>query len=218
MQNDPNYKQDNPMGDETLQGGENAARQRELADEISSLMADGRSRKAIDALLAGVEDVLPDLPLRFSLLLIRVDSEGIKDYIRQYRKTGSRPTLQLVKPKGSGQFVITWRKGRIGQLSSEDSDLLRSFGRRRRLYEPRVLEVTYSADKLKVETLAIELVRPEVRLCSSCGKQHTGIHLNCEECRGKRKRTGDEQDTFEVPPLGLAEAIDLFVRRNEESA
>lgn len=191
---------------------EQVAKQRQIADEVDDLIRAGRPRLAQQALEQAVADCLPDLPLRFSLLVRRIDEVQVLALAEAVRASQD-VDLRLMRSEDTVQ--LRWSAGRLGQLSARDSELLRGFGRQAALYDLRVLEISFGIEG-GVSTFAIELSRPEFRRCSSCGRLHSGLHINCEDCRRRRRPKGEEAETFEPAPVPLAVALEELLRTRAE--
>lgn len=191
---------------------EQVAKQRQFADEVDDLIRAGRPRLAQQALEQAVADCLPDLPLRFSLLVRRIDEPQVLALAEAVRASD---TVDIRLRESDGAVQVRWGAGRLGQLSARDSELLRGFGRQAALYDPRVLEISFGIEG-GVSTFAIELTRPEFRRCSSCGRLHSGLHINCDDCRRRRRPKGEEVETFEPAPVPLAVALEELLRTRAE--
>lgn len=136
-------------------------------DHVEDLLGAGRPRLAAQALVDAFDDCLPDLPLRFALVLIRVDERAASE-LRAALDTKVPYRLALGDGPREGISVF-WGQRRVGDLSAEDSALVRDFGPQAALFSPRVLEILYRGDELA--TFAIELIRPEQRRCARCGQE-----------------------------------------------
>lgn len=136
-------------------------------EHVEDLLDAGRPRLAAQALVDVFDDCLPELPLRFALVLVRVD-ERIAAHIADATKTKERIDLRLDEGPREGLSVFLGAR-RVGDLSSQDSDLVRDFGPQAALFTPRLLEILYRDGEL--QTLAIELIRPEQRRCARCGQE-----------------------------------------------
>lgn len=169
-------------------------------ETVEEMARAGRPRLAAAAFDAAMRDCLPDLPLRFSLLLVRVDddqAEALADAI--HRQTDVALSL-ADGPRG----VLSVFSGasRLGDLSARDDELVRGFGAEGlAIYEPRILEILFRDDQT-LQSVAIELVRPEQRPCPGCGRPHDGALLRCGRCR----------DQVPAAPAALAEALEDIVR------
>lgn len=131
---------------------------RNMIDEVEDLVRAGRPRLAAQALVDAFEDCLPDLPLRFSLLLVRVDEHTAKSVARLIHE-GEPISLTLGEGPKSALSVF-FRDTRVGDLSARDAELVREFGEHAALYTPRVLQILFRPDNT-LQAFAVELVRPE---------------------------------------------------------
>jgi len=181
-----------------------------VRDEVARLLAEGRRRAAENRIDAAGER-LSDLPLRFSVIVQRPNETRVGELAARLREGGAIGRLSLRGIRRLAPTEIVWRKERIGQLPSHVSDLLRQMGPEARRYAVHVLEIAYASDG-SLASFAVELERPERRVCSSCGAEHDGESINCDACRAQRKRKGDESLTYEAPPAPLAEALDELLR------
>lgn len=183
------------MGDES-----GAYRHLEDAGELARA---GRPRLAAAAFDQAMRDCLPDLPLRFSLLLVRPDDDQVEEVAEAvYRQ--DEVTLRLAEgPRG----VLAVYRGtiRLGDLSVRDDELVRGFGAEGlALYEPRILEILFREDG-ELQSVAVELVRPELRLCGGCGRTFTEHLPRCPHC-------GTSEAEAAVGRASLADALEDIVR------
>lgn len=182
----------------------------QVRSEVARLLAEGRRRAAENRIDAAGEH-LSDLPLRFSVIIQRPNETRVGDLAARLRdgKPIGRLTLRGIRRLAPTEVV--WRSERIGQLPAHVSDLMRQMGADAKRYVVHVLEISYAPDGA-LASFAVELERPERRVCSSCGAEHDGESINCDACRAQRKRKGDESLTYEAPPAPLAEALDELLR------
>lgn len=136
-------------------------------DHVEDLLDAGRPRLAAQALVDAFDDCLPDLPLRFALVLIRVD-ERIASELARATQTKEPIGLRLADGPREGLSLYRGER-RVGDLSAQDTALVRDFGPQAALFTPRVLEILYRDGEL--QTFAIELIRPEQRRCPRCGQE-----------------------------------------------
>jgi len=184
----------------------------EFAEEVSEHMREGQPARANQAFARGWRDAVPDLPLRFSVILVRPDRKVITGLDKQLRDE-NEPEMCLQRVDLSTVTVNLTEGGqRIGNLPADDARLLHELDADAALYRPQVLEIRYNA-RGRLDHIAVELVRPEVRLCSSCGEPHAGSHVNCDKCRSKRRPKGDER--YEASPVSFHDAIDEIAREPE---
>ncbi|WP_217924677.1 hypothetical protein [Miltoncostaea oceani] len=138
-------------------------------EEVEDLLREGRPRLATQALIDAFADCLPELPLRFSLLLVRVDEQTALEVAQGIRR-GDKVSLTLTDGPREALSVY-WGARRVGDLAASDRELVLEFGEHRALYTPRVLEILFRPGAGGgLQTFAIELVRPEQRRCPRCGR------------------------------------------------
>lgn len=172
-------------------------RHQEVADEVAQLLSLGHHHAAERALVRGGGAVLPDLPLRFGMVLRAVRQRASRDLVVAVRE-GRTVTLTLDDP-GDGPILVRWDAQVVGQLAGHDTALVRAFGERRALYTPRLLELAIRGDR--VHTIAVEMTRPELRECDRCGAMHADAFVVCDACRGV---------TGEAPPVHVAGAVEAL--------
>lgn len=195
------------------QHNELTERAAELVGEISEHVREGNPGRAESAFRRGWRDSVPELPLRFSVVLVRPDRDVVSA-IHRLINDGSEPELTLQREDNNLVLVMMTSGERVGNLPALDSRLLLEFGDDADLYRPQVLEIRYD-DNGRFDYIAVELVRPEVRYCTSCGEKHDGPHANCAKCRGKRRRVGEE--VYEAPPINFHEALDVIVTDQDDA-
>jgi hypothetical protein len=187
---------------------------RRLADKVAEHLAGGEPERASRALARGWRDAVPELPLRFAVILTGLDAKAIAAALRRSSNRGEPPRLRLRRVEGRIE-VLTIRGARpLGRLPEREVRMLDELGADAHLYRPQLLEVEHDPEGALVR-VAVELVRPEMRICSSCGRKHSGDHVNCERCRRRRRRKGEE--SFESSPLGFQEAVDQIVSSEGDS-
>lgn len=181
---------------------------RDLVERVEAGVERGNVSSAAAAFTRSWRDAVPELPLRFSVILVRVDRRAVAQLIaRMRRNKGRPPQLKLDHIDEKTVRVVTARGKRLilGELPHADVKLLVELGKDARLYRPQLLEIRHDEEG-KLRYLAVELVRPELQVCPVCGKKHSGSHLRCNNCRRKRRRA--ETTPFEHTPVPLQEAID----------
>lgn len=178
--------------------------------EVARLLAEGR-RRAAENRIDAAADAIGDVPLRFSVMVQRPNETRVGELAARLRAGKPIGALRLKGIRRLAPTEVVWRGERMGQLPAHVSDMLRAMGPDAKRYVVHVLEISFDPDGA-LATFAIELERPERRVCSSCGAEHDEESINCESCRAKRKRKGDESLTYEAPPAPLAEALDELLR------
>ena len=184
-------------------------RQVETADEALSLAAEGRVEAARRTIAAGLPAGLPELPLRFTVSLVHLADTQIKDLVDVRQAIGESPSLLLSRLSDGKGYGVRWFGGQLGRLSRQDIQTLNEFGAAVGWFSVRLTELHVAEDG-RADHLEVELVRPELRVCSSCGRLHAGSEVNCDECRHLRRRKGEETTTYERPPVPLQRAIEAL--------
>jgi hypothetical protein len=152
------------MTDENREEG--AQEQKQKLSRMQSLVQEsldrGRLPAAKAALSRGWRESVPDLPLRFSVLLLRPREDDVAAVLRRLRANGGRkPPLRLSRGK-DGSIRVCTRRGKklvLGELPRGEVKLLRDLGRDANLYQPELLEIRHD-DHGRVRSVAIELIRP----------------------------------------------------------
>jgi hypothetical protein len=187
------------------QGDEVQDQGRKLRDQVEEHLSKGDKTSAKRAFSRSWRDAVPDLPLRFSVILVKTDPEAIEGVAKKMRQGKKAPKLRLVHTRSGSWEVRATRT--LGSLPAPDGKLLTELGASSRLYRPELLEIR-SDEKGDFDYIAVELVRPETNFCSSCGKEHKGEHENCSDCRALRRRKGEEKT--EQTAVGFHEAVDAI--------
>jgi hypothetical protein len=183
-----------------------ASEAQQLTEKVDKALASGSISQAKRAFNQNWREAVPELPLRFSVILEDLNLENVYELLKMKRKDKMpQLKLQIVKNRTAVQMV-RGRKLIIGFLPKRDSSLLDQLGDKAfKLYQPRILEAPRKDDG-SLAYLAVELVRPESNICSSCGKKHSDPQANCSDCRKKRKKIG--QTSFEHTPISVQEAFE----------
>jgi hypothetical protein len=183
-----------------------ASEAQQLTEKVDKALASGSISQAKRAFIQNWREAVPELPLRFSVILEDLNLENVYELLKMKRKDKMpQLKLQIVKNRTAVQMV-RGRKLIIGFLPKRDSSLLDQLGDKAfKLYQPRILEAPRKDDG-SLAYLAVELVRPESNICSSCGKKHSDPQANCSDCRKKRKKIG--QTSFEHTPISVQEAFE----------
>jgi hypothetical protein len=193
-----------------------------VVDQITDYLQQGKTTQAKSLLSRRWRDLVPGLPLRFSVVL---DSPGEKNVlaIAKAMKNGQAPPTLLLKArskKHGGYYVASEEGKKLGDLPSRDAEFLRSIGDDSSLYVPDLLEIR-TREKGKLDLIAVELVRPEIHSCSSCGKRHSSPHANCDDCRSKRRKIEHPRPESEGATVPFHEALDALqtaeMNREEEN-
>jgi hypothetical protein len=180
----------------------------EMQRRVQEGLDGGRAPAAKAALTRSWRDAVPELPVRFSVVLTKIDEAAVSELLRRARRNrGSSPPLRLRKKQGV-IVVETIRGARLllGQLPKSETQLLSDFGADAKLYRPQLLEVRYDDDN-RIRVVAIELVRPELYHCPNCGRRHKGPHAYCSRCRSAEV----EEAGFEHTPVQIHEAIEAVI-------
>jgi hypothetical protein len=143
--------------------------------------------------------------------MLLIDQDSSQETVSLRMKVGIDPhhpdQIAVVVSTGSATEVV-------GFLSADAITVLRRAGEHKRLYEVKPLQLK-GIESGKFE-FQMELVRPDLRQCSSCGSLHTAEHVNCEECRKKRRRKNKTlEETAEQAPVPMQSAF-LHLSREPE--
>lgn len=129
--------------------------------DITEKIASGQSLAAKRALTRAWREAVPDLPVRFAVILVRLNEEGVSKLIQRMKKSGSLPGLKLIWHKN--KIEVWTSRGKsfyIGDLPSSDALMLSDLGDQAKKYRPKLIEISTNDDG-SVDYLAIELIRPE---------------------------------------------------------
>lgn len=193
-----------------------------VVDQITDYLQQGKTAQAKSLLSKRWRDLVPSLPLRFSVVLEKPGDKAVLAIARGMQH-GQEPPSLLLKPRSKrhgGYYVASEDGKRLGDLPVRDAEFLRSLGDEAELYSPHLLEIR-TREKGKLELIAIELVRPELHNCSSCDKRHSGEHANCDECRSKRRPVERPRPDSEAATVPFHEALDALqtaeMRQDDEN-
>jgi hypothetical protein len=187
---------------------------RELAERVEELVRDGRQAAAQRAFSAGWRETVPELPYRFSRGLRKLNRQLLDEIaIRLAHDRGRPPELSLLFTSADLVAVRSVDDDDIiGYLKPKHARLLNSYGDDARLYVPHLLTIGIDHRRM-VDSVTIELVRPELRVCSSCGARHSDAHVNCAACRAKRRKKGPDEKSREAAPVAFQEAIEALTAK-----
>lgn len=141
---------------------------RELAARVERNLDAGSLDGAKRAFTQNWREVVPELPLRFSVILVRLNRSNVADVLKLRKKAtkegGSGPQLKLDFDE-EGRVKVRMARGRklrLGDLPHADAELLEQLGKKaRRLYRPELLEVRRDKETHEINYVAVELVRAE---------------------------------------------------------
>lgn len=186
------------------------AEPRWLAERVDDLLDEGKPLAARSVLGRNWQDAVPELPLRYTVVLEQVSERTTRRIARILHEHDPVPTLSL-HLRGSRRLRVLVRVStpgsndeRLGEFSPEQAQFLHSLGERASLYRAQLTAIRASG------AATIELVRPELRSCSSCERLHAELHVNCAECRKLRRPKAPERVESETPALALQEALDAI--------
>lgn len=134
------------------------ARMQEL---VQQSLERGRVPAAKAALSRSWRNNVPELPVRFSVLLVRLRQEDCAAVLRRLRANrGSKPPLRLLRARDGSVRVCTSRGQKLilGDLPRGEVRLLQDLGSDASLYHPELLEVLHDSHG-QVRSVSIELVR-----------------------------------------------------------
>lgn len=182
---------------------------KDLADGIVERLEDGKDSAAKKYFTENWRGVVPELPYRIPVTLVSINRKSVS-HLMAKAVDGKMPELKV--DLDGDRFIIRFARGEkstLGSISWKDQAIIEEIGPRMlKKYKPRLVGLKTREEN--APTINIELVRPEISLCSSCGKGYYGDHANCRECRKKRRRKGDE--SFEHSPVAFHEAVDELVK------
>lgn len=188
---------------------ERRAEATDLVGRVDAGVERGNVPSAQAAFTRSWRDAVPELPLRFSVMLVRVDRRAVSSLHARIRKARGRkaPPLKLERVDERTVRVITARGKRLvlGELPHADVKLLTELGRNSRHYRPQLLEISHDEEG-QFRYIAVELVRPEMHRCPGCSRKHSGAHTYCADCR--RRHQEDSEQSFEHTPVQIQEAIE----------
>lgn len=129
--------------------------------DINSKIASGQTIGAKRALTSSWRDSVPELPIRFAVILVGLNKDNIREIVKRSRKNKTSPKLKLVWENNKIEvWTSQGKKLHLGNLPSSDALMLLDLGTKAKRYKPKFLELD-TDDSGEVDYLAIELVRPE---------------------------------------------------------
>lgn len=137
------------------------AEARELAARVDEYLQKGSTRSATRVFSQSWRETVPDLPLRFSVMLKQVDDAVILDMLAKLRG-GDRPLLALRHRRKLGviEVVDTVSRKALGLLPAQDAQLLIDLKAVRGYYSPHLSEIKIN-ERGRLQYVAVELVRAE---------------------------------------------------------
>lgn len=181
-----------------------------VVEQITDYLQQGKTTQAKSLLSKRWRELVPGLPLRFSVVLDRPGEGVVLAIARSMQHGQAPPTLHLkARSKRHGGYYVASDDGkRLGDLPARDAEFLRSIGEDASLYVPQLLEIR-TREKGKLELIAVELVRPELHRCPVCGKDYDGEQPTCSECRRKRRKAEESQaEAADASRVNFHEALD----------
>ena len=138
--------------------------EKDIFSDISEKISSGQHIGAKRALTNSWRDAVPDLPVRFAVILVRLDRDNTRTILKRMRKSKTKPNLRLV---WEDDHIEVWTSRgtpiRIGDLPVSDSIMMNDLGDKAKKYKPQLLEINTSDETGEIEYLAIELVRPDTK-------------------------------------------------------
>jgi hypothetical protein len=161
----------------------------QLTDKVDRALASGSMSQAKRAFNQNWREAVPELPLRFSVLLEDVQLDNAYTLLKLRRKNKT-PQLKLaVNRKKVAVQMVRGRKLIIGYLPKRDSSLLNELGERSfEIYQPRILEAPYKDDG-SLSYLAIELVNKK-----STAQTHEHTPISVQEAFEEVNQMNDKDD------------------------
>lgn len=188
---------------------------KELVEKVSEQKDRGSDIGAKQTFTRHWREVVPEMPPRIAIVLVRLNHKTALKVLERIRD-GRPPELALQGSLEDGLQVKLARgkQERLGNIPVRYLTALRQLGNKAlRVYRPQLLEVTRD-DQGKISVVAIELLRPELTVCSSCQKTfYDPEAVNCLSCRKKRRRRGQQQ--FEHPPVAFHEALEEMIKEED---
>jgi hypothetical protein len=182
---------------------------RDLAERVDSYLRRGALQTARRAFNKSWRDAVPELPLRFSVILVRPERSVVVAILHMMRNGQSAPQLGFVFDDGAVAVHRVDTTDRLGQLPTQDARLLSELGAGAELYTPHLLEIrTTSAGRL--DYVAVELVRPEERSCLICGEPAQEGSETCALHARKRRLPARNVHQAEDFPVPFHEALDAL--------
>lgn len=188
---------------------------KELVEKVAEQKDRGSELGAKQAFTRHWRQAVTEMPPRLAIVLVAVNQKTAKLALKRIRDQRP-PELKLSGSLQQGLQVNFSRgkKNHLGNIPARELQILRQFGNKAlRVYRPQLLEISRDQDSDSY-TVAIELLRPELNICSSCGKTfYDPKQVNCPSCRQKRRRRGEQR--FEHPPVELHEAVEEIIKNPE---
>lgn len=149
----------------TREGPTMPTRVDDLATRVEERLAKGSPDAAKREFTRNWRAAVPDLPLRFSVILVRVKEKEVREVLRKRRENDGTPPQLRLDFDEEGRIKVRMARGaklRLGDIPASDADLLAQLGKKaRRLYRPHLLEVRHDDETGRLEYVAVELVRAE---------------------------------------------------------
>lgn len=143
--------------------------------EISDKISLGQGVGAKRSLTKAWREAVPEIPVRFAVILVRLDEKSVLEIIKRMKKSDSPPQLKLEWRKDRIEvWTSRGKKIRIGDLPSSDSMMLFDLGGKAKKYRPQIIEIKTSEDG-EIEHFAVELVRPETESEKNSSPSQTSI-------------------------------------------
>jgi hypothetical protein len=194
------------------------AQARALAERVEQLVRDGKPHAAQRVLARTWDDAVQTKPLYIQRSLTRLDRTVAGELARTLATAGAAPPELELERRSDSVAAVRMRGGQVlGFLRAEDARRLAALDPDGTLYEPQLLEISVD-DRNHVTGIAVNFKRPELRICSACGAEHTDPHVNCAQCRSKRRRKGPEADSYEPAPVPLHEALEQIASDDGDGA
>ena len=191
---------------------------RKLAVRVDDLLKQGKPLQARSVVARNWQDGAPELPLRYPLVLEGLAVRFVAQLARYLRAGGETPTLSLdLSGKTAIHGVVSISGRRLGELPRDEAEYLRGLGADAEVFVPKLIaiRVSPSGEPAKVE---VEMVRPELRRCSSCGRLHGDDEVNCASCRALRRPKDPGKVESEGSPVALHEAMDAALADEQSSS
>lgn len=180
-----------------------------IGRQVDAALDRGNLSSAKAAFTRSWREAVPELPARFSTILVHLDRRAVAALLeRMRRNSGRKPHLKLSRNDEGRVAVVTSRGERLelGCLPHEDVKMLEELDALDD-YRPRLLEVRHD-ESGSLRYVAVELVRPVPRKpCSSCGARHSHRGPLCDDCYAASQDEG-KRGVIEHTPVRIQEAIE----------
>ena len=189
---------------------------RELESRVRGLLHHEQDKAAKREFAKKWKGVLPNMPTRFTSTLEDIEADSIMRLLSEPNINDIWDILNIIElkltkrldPRRPQRVAVYYqdapqtRRHIIGFLPKEDAEYLHNLGPARKVYTPCFRELHNLEGNLEA-IIVIEFIRPELRICSACGKEHFNETINCVECRSKRRRLQSDSEAVQEKPVSV---------------